>query len=348
MKATEITKAEEIQGKANLAAAMNNLGQSGKPFFFMVNFEATAGIVMEFPELKRSDISCCINGRKFGNPGITGTPADSANDTEQPPGTPIEIKAQPPVNRADYAKGFANIMRHIRHGDTYLLNYTCRTCIGTRIDLAQIYRHASARYKLLWRDKLVFFSPEPFIQIDAGKIYSFPMKGTISAAAADAGKILLENKKELYEHYTIVDLIRNDLSMVSTGVQVESFRYIDKIETSRGPLLQTSSRISGLLPADWKDSIGTLLMQLLPAGSISGAPKEKTVRIIQESETSPRGYYTGVMGIFDGETLDSCVIIRYIGKEQEAFFYRSGGGITALSDPDEEYNEVMEKIYVPV
>lgn len=348
MKATDITKAEEILGKADLAAAMDRLGQNGKPFFFMVNFEATAGIVMEFPDLERSDISCCINGREFGNPGITGTPADRANAPGQTTGTQIEIKAQPPVSRADYAKGFDNIMRHIRHGDSYLLNYTCRTCIGTRIDLARIYRHASARYKLLWRDKLVFFSPEPFIKIDAGKIYSFPMKGTISATAADAGRTLLENKKELYEHYTIVDLIRNDLSMVSTGVQVESFRYIDKIETSRGPLLQTSSRISGMLPADWKDSIGTLLMQLLPAGSISGAPKEKTVRIIQESETSPRGYYTGVMGVFDGETLDSCVIIRYIGKEQEAFFYRSGGGITALSNPDEEYNEVMEKIYVPV
>lgn len=348
MKETAITKAVEILGKADLAAAMDNLGQSRKPFFFMVNFEASAGIVMVLPELKRSDISCCINGREFGNPGIARTPAETASDTGQQTGTKIEIKAQPPVSKAEYAKGFANIMRHINHGDSYLLNYTCRTCIGNRIDLTQIYRHATARYKLLWRDKLVFFSPEPFIKIDAGKIYSFPMKGTISATAADAGRKLLENKKELYEHYTIVDLIRNDLSMVSTGVHVEEFRYIDKIETSRGLLLQTSSRISGVLPANWRDSPGTLLMQLLPAGSISGAPKEKTVRIIQESENSPRGYYTGVMGVFNGESLDSCVIIRYIEKEKEAFFYRSGGGITALSNPEEEYNEVIEKIYVPV
>lgn len=348
MKETDITKTEEIRGKAALAAAMNNLGKSGKPFFFMVNFEASAGVVMEFPELKCSGIACCINGREFGNSGIAGEQADTASGAGRQTGIKTEIKALLPVSKADYAKGFANIMRHINHGDSYLLNYTCRTAIGNQIDLTQIYRHASARYKLLWRDKLVFFSPEPFIKINAGKIYSFPMKGTISATTADAEKTLLENKKELYEHYTIVDLIRNDLSMVSARVTVEAFRYIDKIETSHGPLLQTSSRISGVLPAPWQETIGTLLMQLLPAGSISGAPKEKTVRIIRESENSPRGYYTGVMGVFDGESLDSCVIIRYIEKEKEAFFYRSGGGITALSNPDEEYNEVIEKIYVPV
>jgi len=87
---------------------------------------------------------------------------------------------------------------------------------------------------------------------------------------------------------------------------------------------------------------------LLPAGSISGAPKLKTLEIILETETYNRGYYTGVFGYFDGINLDSCVMIRFIENQNERLIFKSGGGITMMSDLDSEYRELIKKIYVPV
>ena len=87
--------------------------------------------------------------------------------------------------------------------------------------------------------------------------------------------------------------------------------------------------------------------KLLPAGSISGAPKQKTVEIIREAERSDRGYYTGVFGIFDGRDLDSAVNIRYIEQTDHGLQFRSGGGITAMSKMEDEYQEMMDKVYVP-
>ena len=154
--------------------------------------------------------------------------------------------------------------------------------------------------------------------------------------------------KEINEHNTIVDLIRNDLSKVAKEVQVTRFRYLDKIKTQKKEIYHTSSEIKGKLPTDWKSQLPDILLSMLPAGSISGAPKDKTISIIQEVEQGPRGYYTGVFGYFDGDNLDSAVNIRYLEKKDDHLLYRSGGGITFLSDLDSEYNELIEKIYVPV
>jgi len=87
---------------------------------------------------------------------------------------------------------------------------------------------------------------------------------------------------------------------------------------------------------------------LLPAGSVSGAPKAKTLEIIKSVEQRNRGYYTGVFEIFDGNSLDSGVMIRYIEKEHERYFYHSGGGITTQSDVSSEYQEAIDKVYVPL
>ena len=87
---------------------------------------------------------------------------------------------------------------------------------------------------------------------------------------------------------------------------------------------------------------------MLPAGSISGAPKRSTVNTIRKAEKINRGYYTGVFGYYDGETLDSAVMIRYIENENGNYYFRSGGGITVNSNPEEEYQEVLDKIYLPL
>ena len=161
-------------------------------------------------------------------------------------------------------------------------------------------------------------------------------------------KNILNDKKETAEHSTIVDLIRNDLSMVAKEVRVTKFRYIDTIKTNVNKLHQVSSEIRGKLSSDFHDRLGSILFTLLPAGSISGAPKPKTLEIIREAEVYDRGYYTGVFGVYDGETLDSGVMIRYIEQTADGSLqYRSGGGITAMSDLETEYQELIDKIYVP-
>ena len=174
------------------------------------------------------------------------------------------------------------------------------------------------------------------------------MKGTIDAGLPDAENILLHDEKEIAEHYTIVDLIRNDLSMVAENVVVEKFRYLAEIHSNKKNLLQASSKIKGTLPEGYQNNLGELLFTLLPAGSVSGAPKKKTIEIIQQSEEEPRGYYTGVAFYSDGENVDSCVLIRFIEKENEKYYYRSGGGITVNSEMEKEYQELNDKIYVPV
>lgn len=194
----------------------------------------------------------------------------------------------------------------------------------------------------------VCFSPETFVRIKGGRIYSYPMKGTLDASLPDAEKQLMEDEKEAAEHATIVDLIRNDLSRVAEDVRVDKYRYIDVLHTNKGDILQTSSEISGRLPEDYRNHLGEILAAQLPAGSITGAPKAKTMQIIHEAEGYDRGFYTGIMGIYDQDELNSAVMIRFIEEEDEdRKYFKAGGGITSKSDCRKEYEEVIQKIYLP-
>ena len=173
------------------------------------------------------------------------------------------------------------------------------------------------------------------------------MKGTIDARLEDAENKLLDNLKEEWEHNTIVDLMRNDLAMVAHDIRVIKYRFVQRIKTYKGEILQTSSEITGRLKHNWRTRLGEMLTLLLPAGSVSGAPKQKTLDIIRAAELGPRGYYTGVFGYFDGHNLDSAVAIRYIEQGIDGLLFRSGGGITAQSNEEDEYLEMIQKIYVP-
>ncbi len=123
------------------------------------------------------------------------------------------------------------------------------------------------------------------------------MKGTISADIPDAERVILADAKEAAEHATIVDLIRNDLSTVAEKVWVERYRYLDHVQTHQSTLLQVSSEIAGRLPATFDGAYGDLLAKLLPAGSISGAPKPSTLKIIQEAEGLRAGLLYGYHGV---------------------------------------------------
>jgi para-aminobenzoate synthetase component 1 len=320
-----ITRQEIIQ-------RINEYVQKQQPFLFLIDFDAIKGFVMKPEEADAAGIKYQIG--RWSN--FTGEPVVR-------PGV-FNFK---PVTIDTYKKAFDKVQFHLKNGDTYLLNLTFPTPLETDRSLAELFATGTAPYKLLVPGHFVVFSPEAFVSISDGMIVSSPMKGTISAAFPDAEQRLLSNEKEFYEHNTIVDLIRNDLSIVSTGVKVNRFRYIDRLRTNRGDLLQMSSEISGKLPADYRVRLGELLFKLLPAGSVTGAPKEKTVQIIRETEGYNRGFYTGIFGFFDGNSLVSSVAIRFIEETCNGLVFKSGGGITALSELQDEYNEMTEKIYVP-
>ena len=233
-------------------------------------------------------------------------------------------------------------------GDSFLTNLTIRTPIETEASLADIYLSSEATYRVLLPGRFVSFSPECFVKLQGDELATHPMKGTIDARISDAAEKLRADYKESCEHHTIVDLMRNDLSRVAEGVHVRRFKYLTELHTSSGPLLQMSSEVVGSVDRGKGLRLGDLILQLLPAGSISGAPKERTVALIQEAEGHPRGFYTGVCGYFDGSSLDSAVLIRFVEEDASgAHFYRSGGGITINSVTEDEYRECLQKIYIP-
>lgn len=311
----------------------NAWGHQKQPFFFLLDFELKKPFICLIAESASYGFYYKVKGRSNSTPFIPETNIGNIQ--------PLAMPEQ------DYAAAFNLVKKHLKAGNTYLLNLTFPTALNGDISPEYIFSKSTAPYTLLHKDDFVLFSPECFIRIEHNKIFSYPMKGTIDASVPYADMIILQNKKEYWEHNTIVDLIRNDLSIVSENVQVTKFRYIDHLKTSNKELLQVSSEISGDLSDDWHGHIGDILLNLLPAGSISGAPKAKTLEIIRESEQQERGYFTGIFGLFNGNSLDSAVNIRFIEKTKKGFQFRSGGGITAQSNLKDEYQEMINKVYVP-
>lgn len=312
---------------------MNEYGRKKIPFVFIIDFDLQKPRVFLMDELEKNNIWLSIPG--FSNTNFPISKIDFNFEKE-------------PINFVQYKKAFQIVKSAIDRGDTFLLNLTFPTKLKTDLTLDSIYKNSTAKYRLKFDDQFVVFSPEPFIQINGNKISSFPMKGTMDASIENAEKRLMEDIKEVSEHNTIVDLIRNDLSMVSKNVKVDKFRYIERIKTHEKELLQTSSKISGELSNNWKESLGDIIFKILPAGSISGAPKQKTVEVIQEAEGYKRGYFTGVFGYFDGSNVDSAVMIRYIEKQGDKYVFKSGGGITYFSECEQEFRELIDKVYVPI
>lgn len=306
----------------------------GKPFFFLLDYAKENGNCIPLDQLESLDIfySCSICNNKIS----------SANTLE-----PLEFTKQP-ESLAVYQQKFDKVQNEIKAGNSYLLNLTCQTPITTNYTLSELFYSGRSKYKLFYQDKFVHFSPETFVTIKKDLIATFPMKGTIDASKTDAEQNILNDSKETTEQYIITDLMRNDLSVVANNVSVKRFRYLELVKTNYKPLFQVSSHIEGTIKDELKDKVGTIFSKLLPAGSISGAPKQKTVNIIKQVEGFDRGYYTGVWGVFDGKQLDSCIIIRMIEKQDEHFFFKSGGGITASSILAKEYQEMIDKIYVPI
>jgi para-aminobenzoate synthetase component 1 len=256
-----------------------------------------------------------------------------------------------PLSFKEYKKKFDILQNEIKEGNSYLLNLTAKTKIKTALSLEDIYKNTQARFKLRFQNQnenFVCFSPERFVEIKKNKISTYPMKGTIDSSIINAQARILGDIKEMAEHTMVVDLLRNDLGIVGSKVRVDKFRYVEKINAGNKKLFQVSSKISANLQNNWHENIGDILTSLLPAGSITGTPKKKTIEILNKVEEYDRGFYTGIFGFFDGENLDSSVMIRFIEINKNGeLFYKSGGGITCDSNVELEYQELLDKIYLP-
>ncbi len=307
---------------------LNSLGKERKPFLFITDFKAQTLKVILPQDLKKEDVEFQIDENY-----------SYVKHKNYLKSTPVSFK--------NYQKKFNKIINKIKSGETYVLNLTQATKIETQLSLKEIYSLSNAHYKLRFKDKFVCFSPEKFIQIDEDRIHAYPMKGTIDASINDAKEKILADAKEMAEHVMIVDLLRNDLSIVSTNVKVEEFRYVTEVQAGEKNLLQVSSHISGFVGDEWHEKMGTILEALLPAGSISGTPKKSTLQIIEEVEAYDRGFFSGVFGYYDGQKLDCGVMIRFIEKTNDGYVYKSGGGVTLDSNVLSEYHELLDKIYLP-
>lgn len=313
---------------------LNELGRKKIPFFFLINFEVTDFHIAPLNAVQETIL--------FSINGIT-------NITDVPKNNLVPaLTIKKPINYTKYTQAFNTVKQEMRRGNTYLLNLTFPTEITINTPLKNIFWCSKAKFKLYYQDQFVVFSPERFIKIENAIIKTYPMKGTIDAAIPQARERILANEKEQAEHTMVVDLLRNDLAMVAKKVRLRRYRYIDQIKAGTRELLQVSSEITGELDKNWSDNIGDILLTLLPAGSISGAPKKKTVEIIKLVEQYDRGFFTGIFGYFDGKNLDSAVAIRFIERQANQLFYKSGGGITIDSDITTEYQELLQKIYIPV
>jgi para-aminobenzoate synthetase component 1 len=311
---------------------INTLGASRTPFLFIVSYDKTKIFAQPLAELDSDIFYKLQDWRNY----------------------PVKKRekaftfSKSPVDFPTYRKAMEQILEEIRSGNTYLLNLTFETPVKSDFTLKEIFTYARAKFKLYFKDEFICFSPEMFVETEGNTIATYPMKGTIDADLPNAEETILANKKEMAEHTMIVDLMRNDLGIIGTDVKVETFRYVDRIKAGNKELLQVSSKITAALPKNWRDELGTMLEKILPAGSITGTPKKSTMKIIENVENYERGFYTGVFGIFDGESLRSGVMIRFIEKEENALIYKSGGGITIDSNAGSEYEELTDKVYLPL
>jgi len=311
---------------------INTLGATRTPFLFIISYDKTKIFAQPLATLDRNIFYKLLDWRNY----------------------PVKKREKPftfsksPVDFPVYSKTMERILQEIRSGNTYLLNLTFQTPVKSNFSLKEIFTYSRAKFKLYFKDEFICFSPEMFVEIEDDTIATYPMKGTIDAALPDAKETILSNEKEMAEHVMIVDLMRNDLGIIGTNVKVENFRYLDKIKAGNKELLQVSSKITAQLPENWRDNLGTMLEKILPAGSITGTPKISTIKIIKKIENYERGFYTGVFGIFDGKSLRSGVMIRFIEKRNHTLIYKSGGGITIDSDPENEYRELEDKVYLPL
>jgi para-aminobenzoate synthetase/4-amino-4-deoxychorismate lyase len=256
------------------------------------------------------------------------------------------------ISQPEYSKRILRIKQYIEAGDTYQVNFTDSVTVAAPHSAAASFAALSAAQPVAYsallyigEQHILSLSPELFFRIDRNRITTRPMKGTmprgIDLAQDDAQAARLQaDEKNRSEHVMIVDLLRNDLGRIcrSGSVQAEDLFSIERYRT----LLQMTSTVSGELRAGL--TFYEIFRALFPSGSITGAPKLRTMQIIRELERRPRGVYTGAIGhIAPSGDATFNVAIRTLILRNGTAHMGVGGGIVADSDPVSEYRECQLK-----
>ncbi len=279
------------------------------------------------------------------------------------PAKPAQSETQSETNivrrpdRRKYLADVARIAEHIFEGDIYQANLTAEWIVESESSPWDVYCRLRALnpsqyggYANLGRYTILCSSPERLLTVSDGCIVANPIKGTIATGSTQAETqrniaMLQSSEKDCAELLMIVDLLRNDLGKIcKTGSVRTRSLWRPEVYSSVAHLV---AEITGELCDDV--SVSQIVSAVFPGGSITGAPKRRAVRILQEIEKRRRGIYTGSFGFKCGSTLDLNIAIRTLtyqpGVEESAGLYhvQAGGGIVADSDPCAEYEEACLK-----
>lgn len=241
---------------------------------------------------------------------------------------------------------------HIFEGDIFqivLSNRLCAPFEGSLLDTYRMLRTINPSPYMFYFSgtdmEVAGASPETLVKLENGIVHTFPLAGTRPRGKNDDEDAaleaeLLKDEKELAEHNMLVDLGRNDLGKISKfgTVEVEKLHSIERFSH----VMHIGSTVRGRIRDD-KDALDAI-EAVLPAGTLSGAPKIKACQLIGELEGNKRGIYGGAIGYIDFTgNMDTCIAIRIAYKKNGKVFVRSGAGIVADSDPEKEYQECINK-----
>lgn len=265
----------------------------------------------------------------------------------------IFLLPEPVISFEDYARGISAIKDYISTGDTYEVNYTYDWNVVYPFDGLELYKSLLKRQKTPYNayiknsyEEILSFSPELFFEVEDGKIFTKPMKGTIKRGKdekEDSANIefLKNDIKNRAENVMIVDLLRNDLSKIAKTGTVKVPKLFD-IETHK-TLHQMTSEIT----AEIRDGVSLydIFDAIFPCGSITGAPKIRTMEIIDELEYGLRNVYCGAIGLITPQKMIFSVPIRILQRPCgcNVFKYRSGGAVVWDSSAEEEWSETIIK-----
>lgn len=255
-------------------------------------------------------------------------------------------------NKEEYCKMVEKAKYYIKEGDIFQVVLSNRFDADYEGDLLNTYRYLRtinpSPYMFYFGSndlEIAGASPETLVKVENGKVYTFPLAGTRKRGNTEQEDKNLENdllndEKELAEHNMLVDLGRNDIGKFSKfgSVKVEKYMSIEKFSH----VMHIGSTVTGLVRDD-KDQIDAI-GSILPAGTLSGAPKIRACEIINELENNKRGIYGGAIGYIDfSGNLDTCIAIRIAYKKNNKVFVRVGAGIVYDSIPENEYFECVNK-----
>ena len=256
------------------------------------------------------------------------------------------------VSEKEYCDIVEKTKEYIRDGDIFQAvisrKFTCKYD-GSLINAYRVLRTINPSPYMVYMniddDEIISTSPETLVRLQNGRLYTFPVAGSRPRGKTDEEDIALEksllsDEKELSEHNMLVDLGRNDLGRISKydSVEVTKYMVIHRYSKIMHICSQVESNIRD--DCDAMDAIESVL----PAGTLSGAPKIRACEIIEEQEALPRDIYGGALGYMDFTgNLDTCIAIRMAYKKGENVYVQAGGGIVADSVPKNEYEESANK-----